>query len=162
MSHWSLHWRCPMRSCFELAGIGVVAKEEADEFGLPVRSRLLENVRKVSFGRRAGNAAPPRGRRAAVAFQNFGDQARLRGGQAVAAAQIDLLPPAVDVGVADCYDGGRSPDANPRNIRERRFGLKWCDRHLEGRTGGCAEDFEVAGGFLSRPQVSRTTADELL
>ena len=101
-------------------------------------------------------------RRAAVAFQNFGGQAQFRGGQAEAAAQIDLLLPAVDVGVADCNNGGRSPDTKPRNIRERRFGLKGCDRDLEGRTGGRAEDFEFAAGLVSRPQASSTAADEFL
>ena len=81
-----------IRSCFDLALIDGV-EQETDEFGLPVGSGLLENAREMGSGRRVGNAAPRRSGDAAIPFQNLRDQPGLRGGQAKAAAQIDLSPP---------------------------------------------------------------------
>jgi hypothetical protein len=52
-------------------------------------SGLLENARKVGFGRRGRDAAPLRSGRDAVPFQNLGGQPCLRAGQAEAVAQIN-------------------------------------------------------------------------
>jgi len=53
---------------------------------------------------------PPRGSSPAVPFQNFRGQSRLRGGQAEAAAEVNLLPPAVNIGVTHRDDRDRSVD----------------------------------------------------
>ena len=54
------------RLCFPTLRFGG-AEQKTDEFGLPVRSGLLENVREMGFGRCIRNTAPPRGRLAAIA-----------------------------------------------------------------------------------------------
>ena len=54
------------RLCFPTLRFGG-AEQTTDEFGLPVRSGLLENVREMGFGRRIRNTAPPRGRLVAIA-----------------------------------------------------------------------------------------------
>jgi hypothetical protein len=41
-------------------------EQTTDEFGLPVRSGLLENVLEMGFGRCIRNTAPPRGRLASI------------------------------------------------------------------------------------------------
>ena len=51
--------------CFSTLRFGS-AEQTTDEFGLPVRSGLLENVREMGFGRCIRNTAPPRGRLAAI------------------------------------------------------------------------------------------------
>jgi hypothetical protein len=53
------------RLCFLALRFGG-AEQKTDEFGLPVRSGLLENVREMGFGRCIRNTAPPRGRLAAI------------------------------------------------------------------------------------------------
>ncbi len=119
------------RSCFDLILVGGV-EQETDEFSLPVGSGLLENARKMGFSRRGGDAAPPRGGRTAVPFQNLGGQPRLRGGQAEVAAQINLLPPAVDIRVTHRDDRDGSPDADPGNIRKPGLGAQRRHRQMEG------------------------------
>ena len=85
------HHILAIRSCFDLALIGGI-EQETDEFGLPVGSGLLENAREMGSGRPVGNAAPRRSGDAAIPFQNLRGQPGLCGGQAKAAAQIDLSP----------------------------------------------------------------------
>jgi hypothetical protein len=46
-------------------------EQKTDKFGLPAGSGLLENMRKMRFGRSVGYAASLRGGPAAVAFHNF-------------------------------------------------------------------------------------------
>jgi hypothetical protein len=66
--HKPLHrWK---RLCFPTLRFGS-AEQEADEFGLPMSTGLLENVREMGFGRGAGDAAPARGGLAAVSLRNF-------------------------------------------------------------------------------------------
>ena len=135
----------PSCSYVRLVLVGSV-EQESDEFSLPVGSGLLENAREVGSGRRVGDAAPPRGGRAAVPFQNLGGHPRFRDGQAEAAAQINLPPPAVDVGVTYRDDRDGSPDADPWNIREPGLGAKRRYRHRERRTGKLAWDFKFSAG----------------
>jgi len=54
------------RSCFPTLRFGST-EQKTHEFGLPVRSGLLENVSEMGFGRRIRNTAPPRSRFAAIA-----------------------------------------------------------------------------------------------
>ena len=57
---------------------------------------------------------------------------RLCGGQAEAAAQIDLPPASGDIGVAHRDNCDGVPDTDPRNVREPGLGAKRRHRHVEG------------------------------
>ena len=94
-----------------------ILEKKTDEFGLSMGSRFIENVRQIGFGRRLGDIAPPRRRRAAVSPQNLRGERRFRGGKIVAPAQF-RVPPLAGIGVAHRDKRNRRTDAEPRNSGE--------------------------------------------
>ena len=111
-------------------------------------SRLLKNARNLRVGRRNGDAAPPRGSRSSVPFQNLRGQSRLRGGQVEAAAEVNLPPPAVNIGVTYRDDRDGSIDSDQGRFASRALERNGVTLTSRGERGTSREILLFSTGAI--------------